>query len=265
MDVLEALAGSCTRFVRPGGDGRLVSATRLASDVAVTLCLLLVHCSVLLGQAMTLSVALNGKRSTLVGLMIAANFGELKGTVFKRFDSSKLYNLTCQDVTERFHLLTALAFVVAEEMGHSAQGRPSGTLLARCARIAAAEACIDVVKHAVLGKFNEVRAGVYSEFTRDLAGGVCAASANSLHRLVGFEPLAAAALAVRIFLGALGREADVLPRLARWAALLWPALLALRLVVGYALQAACHAYLAHYERTRGAARRLGARAERKAA
>ena len=27
------------------------------------------------------------------------------GTVFKRFDSTKLFALTCQDVVERFHLM----------------------------------------------------------------------------------------------------------------------------------------------------------------
>lgn len=250
MDVLEALAGSCTRFA---SSADRLAAARLTSDVAVTLCLLLVHCGVLLGQAMTLSVALNGKRSTLVGLMIAANFGELKGTVFKRFDTTKLYNLTCQDVVERFHLFAVLAFVVAEEMGHSGHAAPSATLLARCARIAAAEACIDVVKHAVLGKFNEVRPGVYREFTRDLAAGVCSVSANSMHRLVGLEPLAAGALFLRLIMGRAGWT------LARTAAVLWPALLVGKLVVGYLLERGSEAYLRHYDAATAKARTAGRR------
>lgn len=40
------------------------------------------------------------------------------GTVLKRFDSTKLFALACQDVVERFHLLLILAFVVVEEMGN---------------------------------------------------------------------------------------------------------------------------------------------------
>lgn len=79
------------------------------------------------------------------------------GTVFKRFDAGKLYNLTCQDVVERFHLILILAFVVVEEMGNSGHAAPNPGLLAQCAEIFAAEAAIDVVKHAVLGKFNEIR------------------------------------------------------------------------------------------------------------
>ena len=36
------------------------------------------------------------------------------GTIFKRFDPSKLFVLVGQDVTERFHLLLSLCFVVVE-------------------------------------------------------------------------------------------------------------------------------------------------------
>lgn len=36
------------------------------------------------------------------------------GTVFKRFDPAKLFVLVGQDVTERFHLLLSLLFVVVE-------------------------------------------------------------------------------------------------------------------------------------------------------
>ena len=34
------------------------------------------------------------------------------GTVMKRFDSTKLFKLACQDVVERFHLLISLLFVL---------------------------------------------------------------------------------------------------------------------------------------------------------
>ena len=74
--------------------------------------------------------------------------------------------MTCQDVVERFHLCLSLAFVLAEEMGSSGRWLPNPFLLSRCAQIFGAEICIDVIKHAVLGKFNEIRPGVYREFTR---------------------------------------------------------------------------------------------------
>ncbi|KAL6768339.1 hypothetical protein ACKKBF_B38750 [Auxenochlorella protothecoides x Auxenochlorella symbiontica] len=272
VDVLEALAASCTRAV--AGPVRAPGAAlALAADVVVTLALLLTHCGVLLGQAMVFSVALNSKKNALVGLLIAANFGEIKGTVFKRFDAGKLYNLTCQDVVERFHLILILAFVVVEEMGNSGHAAPNAGLLAQCAEIFAAEAAIDVVKHAVLGKFNEIRPGVYREFMRDLSEGVGASASNSSHRLVGFEPFAAAALFLRIsttFLAlrfpaspasvpglpaALGRLALRALRIMPY----WAVLMACKLLLGHGLRLAGRAYLRHYEATavrpRGSARR----------
>lgn len=88
------------------------------------------------------------------------------GTVFKRFDATKLFALTCADVVERFHLVLALAFVMAEEMVNAGRMWPNGRLLWQCSHILSAEIAIDVLKHAVLGRFNEIRPGVYREFMR---------------------------------------------------------------------------------------------------
>lgn len=88
------------------------------------------------------------------------------GTIFKRFDSNKLFVMTCQDVVERFHLCLSLLFVVAEEMDNSSTWVPNASLLWKCSQIFMAEVCIDVIKHAVLGKFNEIRPGVYREFLK---------------------------------------------------------------------------------------------------
>lgn len=55
-----------------------------------------------------------------------------------------------------------------------------------------------MTKHAVVGKFNEIRPGMYREFMRDVAGAAADAQSHSAHRVVAFEPLAPAALALRI-------------------------------------------------------------------
>lgn len=88
------------------------------------------------------------------------------GTVLKRFDPSKLFSLACQDMVERFHLVISLLFVVVEEMDSSGRWRPLPGLLWQCGQIFGAEMVIDVVKHAVLGKFNQIRPGVYQEFMK---------------------------------------------------------------------------------------------------
>ena len=57
-------------------------------------------------------------------------------------------------------------FVVAEEMSNAERATPNTGLLWSCSQILAAEVAIDVLKHAVLGRFNEIRPGVYREFMR---------------------------------------------------------------------------------------------------
>ena len=41
--------------------------------------------------------------------------------MLKRFDSSKLFKLTCSDIVERFHLLVSLSFVLVEDMDNSGE------------------------------------------------------------------------------------------------------------------------------------------------
>ena len=43
---------------------------------------------------------------------------------------------------------------------------PNQDLLWQCGQIFLAELAIDVAKHAVVGKFNEIRPGVYREFMK---------------------------------------------------------------------------------------------------
>jgi hypothetical protein len=47
-------------------------------------------------QAMVFAVTMNSKRNALLALMIATNFVELKGQVYKRTDTNKLWALACQ-------------------------------------------------------------------------------------------------------------------------------------------------------------------------
>lgn len=51
-------------------------------------------------------------------------------------------------------------------MDNSGQWLPSKHLLWQCSQIFLAELVIDIAKHAVVGKFNEIRPGVYREFMK---------------------------------------------------------------------------------------------------
>ena len=60
---------------------------------------------------------------------------------------------------ERFHLLVVLGFVVAEDASNSGSWLPQAAVLGDCARVLGWEVVIDIIKHAVLGKFNDIRPG----------------------------------------------------------------------------------------------------------
>lgn len=59
-----------------------------------------------------------------------------------------------------------LLFCQVEEMDNSGHWLPNQDLLWQCGQIFLAEVAIDVAKHAVVGKFNEIRPGVYREFMK---------------------------------------------------------------------------------------------------
>jgi hypothetical protein len=87
---MEALSSTCTQYAR-----RQTGPLHLASDVVVTFCLGLATGAVLMCQAILYAVAMNSERNALLGLLIAANFVEIKGTVYKRMDTNKLWSLAC--------------------------------------------------------------------------------------------------------------------------------------------------------------------------
>ena len=208
VDALAALSATCASYAAaPPGRARAALVPSLAADTALAAALVLGHGVVLVAHGVAFAVAMHAKRgSTLLALTIAGNFMEIKSSVFKRYDARKLHTLACQDVVERCHLALALAFVVVEA---AADARVGGTasaraLLHRCVGVLAAELAIDVVKHAVLARFNDVRPGVYREFTADLASAAADGHSHSLHRAILFDPLAPAALAARLVAVAAG-------------------------------------------------------------
>ena len=66
----------------------------LISDFLVTLSLMMLHALILLCQGMAFSVAMNSKRNhALVGLIIAINFVEMKGTISTESNAPLAYQL----------------------------------------------------------------------------------------------------------------------------------------------------------------------------
>jgi hypothetical protein len=113
---------------------------------------------------------------------------------------------------------------------------------------------------------------VYREYMRDLCDRVAGAQSHNIHKAVGFEPFAPAALFFRIALTAAalrheGSLAALQPAQVAAAApaalAVWAGLLLVKLGLGYLLKAGAAAYVAHYDAaraSRGAAARRAAAA-----
>ena len=56
---------------------------------------LVIHANVVLAQAVTLNVAINSHNKALLTIMVSNNFVELKGSVFKKFETNNLFQMSC--------------------------------------------------------------------------------------------------------------------------------------------------------------------------
>lgn len=121
-------------------------------------------------QATCLNVAVNSNNKGLLTIMISNNFVELKGSVFKKFDKNNLFQLTCSDVRERFHLSVLLFIVVIQTMKEFDWSITQFcVMLPDCFAVLFTEILIDWVKHAFITRFNELPESIYREYTTSLA------------------------------------------------------------------------------------------------
>ncbi|KAJ8873636.1 hypothetical protein PR048_024458 [Dryococelus australis] len=170
------------------------------------------HSLLVLFQATTLNVAINSNNKALLTIMMSNNFVELKGSVFKKFDKNNLFQVSCSDVRERFHLFVLLFIVVLQTMKeYSWREERFWVLMPDCIMVLGAEVLVDWIKHAFITRFNELPVGVYKDYTTSLAYDVAqprqkhAFSDHSdlVARRMGFIPLPLGVVMVRVLSHAL--------------------------------------------------------------
>jgi len=158
-------------------------------------------------QATTLNVAINSNNKALLTIMMSNNFVELKGSVFKKFDKNNLFQVSCSDVRERFHLFVLLFIVVLQTMKeYSWKEERFWVLVPDCLMVLFAEVLVDWIKHAFITRFNELPVDVYRDYTISLAYDMAqtrqkhAFSDHSdlVARRMGFIPLPLGVVMVRV-------------------------------------------------------------------
>ncbi|KAF5269351.1 hypothetical protein FQA39_LY08743 [Lamprigera yunnana] len=165
------------------------------------------HSLLVLFQATTLNVAINSNNKALLTIMMSNNFVELKGSVFKKFDKNNLFQVSCSDVRERFHLVLLLFIVMLQTMKeYSWKVDRFWVLLPDCVMVLIAEIFVDWIKHAFITRFNELQLDVYRDYTTSLAYDMAqtrqkyAFSDHSdlVARRMGFIPLPLAVVMIRV-------------------------------------------------------------------
>ena len=79
--------GRLLRWKLGGGGGRKIQFDLDSLPV--------IHANVVLAQAVTLNVAINSHNKALLTIMVSNNFVELKGSVFKKFETNNLFQMSC--------------------------------------------------------------------------------------------------------------------------------------------------------------------------
>ncbi|KAJ6438880.1 cytomegalovirus gH-receptor family protein [Purpureocillium lavendulum] len=194
QDILECLFSSETLSRNASGRSKVLLPLGMFMLALVYNCL---HSIALYYQVITLNVAVNSYSNALLTLLLSNQFVEIKSTVFKRFEKDNLFQLTCADIVERFHLWVMLLIIgmrnVVEVGGLSVPGAGldstydeagpvplhppsilphsftvlpswimSGEVLSPFLIVVGSEMLVDTIKHAYVTKFNNIKPTFYS-------------------------------------------------------------------------------------------------------
>ena len=113
QDVLECLFSREALERKPDGHSKVLRPFWL---FLLALVYTSVHTTALFYQVITLNVAVNSYSNALITLLMSNQFVEIKSTVFKKFEKENLFQLTCADVVERFHLWLMLVIIASRNI-----------------------------------------------------------------------------------------------------------------------------------------------------
>ena len=183
------------------------------------------HSTALFYQVVTLNVAVNSYSNALLTLLMSNQFVEIKGTVFKKFEKENLFQLTCADVVERFQLWLMLVIIASRNIIETSAGSstapaapipPSSPsvlpfsftifssfsfsqILNPFILVIGTETIVDLIKHAYITKFNNVKPNLYGRYLDVLAKDYYghAFTDPSLMKRIGLPVIPLTCLAIR--------------------------------------------------------------------
>lgn len=105
--------------------------------------------------------------------------------VFKKFEKNNLFQMSCNDVKERFHLLIILFVVIMQTMKeYNWDERHFWILIPYCLTIFISEFAVDWVKHCFVTRFNDISHEIYHTYTISLSYDIASSNLKSVSLMV---------------------------------------------------------------------------------
>lgn len=153
----------------------------LLPRVLVTLFYCLVHSTMHLLRVLLLNVAINTSSSAVFLIIVTNNFGEIKSTVFKRYEAKSLFPIITSDIVERFYLALDILFVLARlsVSPHRGMYSPSNIASHMCVLVLM-ELGTDWIKFCLILKFSEMKAATLDVYKEVLVADILLSRASRL-------------------------------------------------------------------------------------
>lgn len=186
------------------------------------------HSFVLLWQLATLNLTFNSGSNSMLSLLLTSQVGEIKSAVFKTFDAEKLFQLTCEDITQRFLTMVMIFMIMSRLIVDSSCC--TSDLVRAALVLLISTTLVDYLKHAYITNFNGHSPEVlYTKFVQIIVSDFQAyKQLSSRHLMMRRSSLPVLPLVV-VFVSVLVKNPSIsISRLA----ILWLSLLATKLILG---------------------------------
>lgn len=110
------------------------------------------HSFILLWQLATLNLTVNSGSNSMLSLLLTSQVGEIKSAVFKTFDAEKLFQLTCEDITQRFQMIIMVFMIMSRSIVESSCC--TSNIFRAALFLLVSTTLVDYLKHAYITNFN---------------------------------------------------------------------------------------------------------------
>eukprot|EP00403_Amphidinium_massartii_P005972 CAMPEP_0178373114 /NCGR_PEP_ID=MMETSP0689_2-20121128/1698_1 /TAXON_ID=160604 /ORGANISM="Amphidinium massartii, Strain CS-259" /LENGTH=746 /DNA_ID=CAMNT_0019993051 /DNA_START=16 /DNA_END=2256 /DNA_ORIENTATION=- len=115
-------------------------------------------------RILLLNVAINTSQSAVFLIIFTNNFGEIKSTVFKKYQAESLFPIIASDVVERFYLFLDILFVLLRLCTSSHRAHSVANITFWLVLLVAIELLTDWVKLCLIAKFSELPASTFEDY-----------------------------------------------------------------------------------------------------